>query len=345
MANYVDSNLALAQAKLTGKFESEALKYRNPVTFLKIKELTEIMMPSHKVIRTREDRTVEAYTKARTARTLGTGRSHNHTGTKGDSLVLTPSWDTLSDKFAISLKQGDNNVFTYQEQFQNEIENSIRNFAEGLEANAIDFLINTRSTVGEASSLATYDGTDNIYTMPATDIAQGVQTSGLVMEENNLYGETVYFCDSKSFKQFEYNMNQGQGNATNLGFQYGGATFVHSVGLDTAFNTGATGNFTNGIFCAVPVDALASLDWIPVQNRNGVSTKEQAYGSLINPIDGLTYAIHEYAERSDESGSNGYTQDELKQFEISIDIALETAPLTAAGETCIQFFAFDAPVV
>ena len=340
MANYVDSNLALAQAKLMGKFKSESLKYRTPATFLKIKELTEIMMPSHKAIRTREDRTVEAYTFGRTSRSLGTGRSHNHTGTKGDSLVLTPSWTTYSDPFAISLKQGDNNVFSYQEQFENEIENSIRNFAEGLEAAAISFLVNSRSTVGATSSLATRDATDDLYTIPVADKPQGVQTAEIIMNENNLKGNYVFFCDSKSYKQFEYNMNQGQGNSTNLGFQYGNSVFVHSIGLDNVFNAAATGTFSEGVFAVVPVDALASLDWIRVQNRQGVSTKEQSYMSLVNPIDGLTYAFHEYATRSDDSATNGYTQDELKQYELSIDIALETAPLTAAGETCIQFFAF-----
>ena len=91
MANYDPSALAKAQGKLTQKFESESLKYRTPSTFLKIRELSEIMLPSHKELRTREDRTVEAYTFARTARTLSTGRSHDHTGTKGDTLVLTPS--------------------------------------------------------------------------------------------------------------------------------------------------------------------------------------------------------------------------------------------------------------
>jgi hypothetical protein len=340
MANYVDSNLALAQAKLMGKFKSESLKYRTPSTFLKIKELTEIMMPSHKAIRTREDRTVEAYTFARTSRSLSTGRAHDHTGTKGDSLTLTPSWTTYSDPFAISLKQGDNNVFSYQEQFENEIENSIRNFAEGLEAASIDFLVNSRSTVGATSSLATYDATDDLYTIPVADLPQGVQTAEIIMEENDLKGEYVFFCDSKSYRQFEFNMNQGQGNATNLGFQYGNSEFVHSIGLDNVLNAASSATYSDGVFCVVPKDALASLDWIPVQNRQGVSTKEQSYMSIVNPIDGLTYAFHEYAERSDDSLTNGYTQDELKQYELSIDIALETAPLTTGGETCIQFFAF-----
>lgn len=336
MPNYDGANLALAQAKLMGKFKSESLKYRYPATFLKIKELTEIMMPSHKELRTREDRTVEAYTFARTARTLGTARSHNHTGSKGDSLVLTPSWSTKADPFAISLKQGDNNVFSYQEQFENEIENCVRNFAEGLEQDAIDFIFNNRSTVGVASTVATRDATDDLYTIADADADRAVQIAKTVMAENNLKGQLVFFCDSLAYNKFEYSANQGTGNSTNLSFQYSGVDFVHSIDLDFS---SLVGTYTKGNFIVAVVDSLASLDWIPLQNRQGVSTKEQSYGTLINPVDGLTYAIHEYAERSDDSATNGYTQDETRQYEVSIDIALETAPLTTAGETCLQAFA------
>jgi len=159
------------------------------------------------------------------------------------------------------------------------------------------------------------------------------------MEVNNLKGQYVFFCDSQAYNLFEYNMNQGQGNSNNLGFQYGNASFVHSIGLEDKFG-GLTGTYDKGTFIVVPVDALASLDWIPVQNRQGVSTTEQTYGTLVNPIDGLTYAIHEYAQRSDESAVGGYTQDEVRQYELSIDIALEAAPLESGGETVLQAFAF-----
>ena len=78
------------------------------------------MIPSHKELRTRDYRTVDSYTFARSKRTLGTGRTFNHTGVHGDTLTLTPSFTTLTDKFAISLKQADNNVYARQEMFENE---------------------------------------------------------------------------------------------------------------------------------------------------------------------------------------------------------------------------------
>jgi len=60
------------------------------------------------------------------------------------------------------------------------------------------------------------------------------------------------------------------------------------------------------------------------------------YSSLINPIDGRTYAVHSYETRADDSANNGFTQDVVTQFEVSIDLAPELAPLTTADETVLQ---------
>jgi hypothetical protein len=62
------------------------------------------------------------------------------------------------------------------------------------------------------------------------------------------------------------------------------------------------------------------------------------YGSIVNPVDGLSYAVHSYEERADATATNGYTQDVLTQYEISIDVALEHAPLSTANETPLQAF-------
>ena len=340
MANYTPSNKAKAQAMLFDRFKTEALKFRFPATYLKYLEMTEIMIPSHKVLRSREDRTVEAYTNARTARALNGARSHNHTGDKGDSLVLTPSWAIGQDPFSISLKQGDNNVFTYPEMLLNEFENSFRNHMEGREQEAIDFSFNNRTQVDNTSTTqATWDGTDFVVTIDeATNGNRAPQIAKTVMEENNLHGSYTFFCDSQAYDKFAFDSAQGSGNSTNLSFQYDNITFVRSIGLDTNYG-GLAGTYTKGNFIAVPDGTIGYLDWIPKQNREGKVTTEQTYSNIINPIDNLTYALHKYSERSDESASNGETQDELEQFEISNDGAFVSAILTAASETVLKAFA------
>jgi len=63
------------------------------------------------------------------------------------------------------------------------------------------------------------------------------------------------------------------------------------------------------------------------------------YGSILNPVDGLQYAIHSYEQRANGTSVNGYTQDVLTEVEVSLDVALQHAPLSTAGETPLMAFA------
>jgi len=81
------------------------------------------------------------------------------------------------------------------------------------------------------------------------------------------------------------------------------------------------------------------LPWIPKQNRMGVETKVNKYASLMNPIDGFSYAVHSYEAVADDTANNGYAQDVVTQYEISIDQSLNKAPLSTASETVFQAFA------
>ena len=104
--SYEGADLLAGQARINNDFSKEAMKSTNPATYLAIQAVTDIMIPSHSELQLRDDRLMEAFTFARSARTLGTGgRSHNHTGTVGSELEINPSLSTLDDTFKISLKQ------------------------------------------------------------------------------------------------------------------------------------------------------------------------------------------------------------------------------------------------
>jgi len=340
MANYSPSNLVKAQARLQMMFQNNELRFRTPATFLEFLRNNSIMVPDYAQLRTREDRTVETYYKTRSARALATGRAHNHTGTKGDTAILTPAWTTYSDPFSISLKQGDNNIYTFDEMFNNEMENSVINFVEGMETNAVAHIFNNRSGVNvDSSGEGTFNAVQDAYEITETvNGDRAIQIAKSVMKENKYGGNVVIFCDTIAFNKFEKQANQGGGNSENLSFQFSGVRFVHSVELG-ALAAGLASPYVKGFWVAVPEGSIAALPWIPKQNRLGEDTKEQIYSSIINPIDGQTYAFHTYSERSDQSGANGQTQDELQQVEISCDFALTDAPLTTAKETVLQAFA------
>jgi hypothetical protein len=336
MANYQTANLVKAQTIITAQHNSGEKRFRIPVTLLEMLKSTEYMIPSHKVVRTREDRTVEVNYLKRTARSLGTGgRIHNHVGTKGDSGIITPAWTPYSDKFMYSLKQGDNNLYDLDMQIANELSNVIGNFAEGIEAVAATYLHTNKTGINPYTRQGSFNATtDALEITESTYGDYAIQITKTMMDSNKYQGMGyVIFCDSVAYNKFEKQANQGSANSTNLSFQYSGVTFIKSLELDAL---AVVDGYTKGYWIVAPVGTFGVLDWITKQNREGIETKENKYGTLLNPVDGLLYATHEYEERFDGTSTNGYSQDVKKEIEISIDLAFVTSPLSNAGETVLH---------
>ena len=337
MSNRVNSNLVKAQARLLGAFQSSELRFRFPATYLALKAMSPVMFPNYSELRVREDRTVETNFAARSSRSLGSARTHNHTGVKGDTATLTPTWASYTDKFNMSLKQADNSLYNADEQMFQEISNVVANFMEGYETAATASLFNNRSGVNVATAYGSFDSTNDVFEIQAADQDTAIQITKIAMDANKYVGSMKVFCDSVSYAKFEKQAAQGVSNATNLSFQFNGVTFVHSVGLG-ALAVALDAGYNKGFWIVVPDGTVATLPWIPVQNRQGVSTKVADFSSLLNPVDGEAYGIHTYEVGADDSANNGYTQDVVTQYEVSQDLAFVKAPLTTAGETTIQAF-------
>ena len=337
MANRSTANLVKAQARLLGAFQSSELRFRFPATYLALKAMSPVMFPNYSELRVREDRTVETNFAARSSRSLGSARTHNHTGVKGDTATLTPTWASYTDKFNMSLKQADNSLYNADEQMFQEISNVVANFMEGYETAATAYLFNNRSGVNVATAYGSFDSTNDVFEIQAADQDTAIQITKIAMDANKYVGSMKVFCDSVAYAKFEKQAAQGVSNATNLSFQFNGVTFVHSVGLG-ALAVALDAGYNKGFWIVVPDGTVATLPWIPVQNRQGVSTKVADFSSLLNPVDGEAYGIHTYETGADDSANNGYTQDVVTQYEVSQDLAFVKAPLTTAGETTIQAF-------
>lgn len=339
-ANYAATALAKAQPKLIAKFASTEMREIDPVTYKALRRSSEIMFPSHKEIRGREDRSIEAAYMTRTVRTLGTGRSSTPSGAAGVSAVLVPSFTTYNDVFSLSMKQAGNNVFTYEEMMQNQIENLLKNFSKGNETNAVNYIYNNRSQ----KNIGVADGTFNAanYVFEINDSLNGnkaILITGTNMVEN-LYGgmALTIFCDSIAYNKFALAAQQGAGNATNTSFQFNGKTYVHSIELTAkAIVLG----YSKGFWIAAADGTFGILDWIPKENREGRSQNTAKWSMFSNPIDGLDYAVYTYGVPQDSTGTGGWTQDWLDNFEFSIDLAPEIAPtdIEGANETVLQAFA------
>lgn len=340
MANYTTANLVKAQMALNGAMAKQDIRFRDPAVWKLFIANTENFIPNYKSLRGREDRVLEANYKKRTSRALGAARAHNHTGTKGDSGVLVPSWSTKSDKFTMSLKQADASVFSLQEELDNEFINAIANFMEGMDEVASNKLLTSRTGVNTATAEGTFDAANDVFEI--TDTTNGLraaQIAKIVLDINKYQGAALTFvCDSISYNKFMFAAAQGASNATNYSFQYSGMTFVHDPSL-TAKAAVIDATYTKGFFEVVPANTIGVLDWIPKQNREGKVSSVNIYSNIMNPVDGLQYALHTYETRADDSANNGYTQDVVTEFELSIDVALEVAPLSTATESPIFAFA------
>jgi len=343
MANYTTANLKVAQAKLLGAYQAKELRFRNPVTYLAFLGSSNIMFPNYDSLRLREDRSIETNYKVRSSRALGTGgRLHNHTGGKGDSAVLIPSWASYNDNFNVSLKQADNSIYSLDEEVANEMQQLVSNFAEGLETIATAYIFANRSGVNNmpVGVEGTFDAVDDVFEITeSTHGNRAIQITKSVMHVNKYSDMNLaVFCDTASYNKFEKDAAQGASNQTNLSFQYNGVTFIHSVGLG-ALGAGLVSAYNKGFWIVAEMGTFGVLPWIPKQNRMGVKTSVSEYGTIVNPIDNNVYAIHSYETRGDETANNGYGQDVVTQYELSIDLAFTSAPLTTVGEKVFLAFA------
>ncbi|MCK5607517.1 hypothetical protein KAR91_36880 [Candidatus Pacearchaeota archaeon] len=344
MANFEPSALALAQAKLFGAFQAGTMKFRFPETFLRILASSKDFYLNYQAQRTREDRTLTAYYKKRTSRAISAARSHDHTGTQGDSGTLTPSWAVTASNFSSHLKLADNNIYSLDELVMSEFENVMRDQVEDHESVAANFLFNNRSGVNASDGIeGDFDGVNDIFEVASTKEKRIGQIIQSMMEVNKWSGTgLLIFCDTRMFNKVNFYAQQGQANSENLAFQFMGNTWIHSIDMNSlAIGLG----YTEGFCISVQDGMIGCLPHIPKQNVMGVQTTVNLYGTIINPIDGLSYAFHEYEARADGSASGGYTQDVKTERQVSIDLAFDDAPLDTAGETVIQATAIVEAVV
>ena len=342
MANLTPTNLKVAQAKLTGKFASNEMRLISANTYKKIIEITGVMLPDYKALRLREDRVIEASLLTRSKRAVTAARTSDHTGARGDSSTITPTWSTSADKFSMSLKQYDNNTYSMQEGLNNLFENAYLNVIEALEDDAQDFIYGERTGVNVSTGGGgTFDATDDVYNFSAVNIDTVIQKTKTVMEENGYKGMIQIFADSIAYDLFEFQAFQGSGNNTNLSFQKDGIEFVRSIGLGAKFAPLA-GVYTKGVWIAVENGSIGALPWIPKQNVEGKETRLQTYSSGVSPYDGVPYAVHFYETKGDYTGQNGMTQDEATEFELSLDMSFVASSITVVDETALFAFSLQA---
>lgn len=351
MANFATANLTKYQAKITAGFQSGEMRVRMPEVFNSLRRNTEMMIPSHNQIKYAAKRTTgEVNFFDRASRALGTsGETYNHTGVVGDSSVVVPSWTAYDDKFKYSIKQANSSIYNLDEMLMNDMVNVNNNFSEGLETVSASFIHTNRSGVNTSTAEGAFNAANDVFeiTEDYTNVNsigyRPLQVMLANMRINKWSGMYTIYADTLGYNKMQSLASNGSGNQYNTSFQFNGnVTFIHSPELD-ALATALS--YTNGYFIVEPENTTAVLDWMPEQNRNGVSSFDSKYGTLIHPATGLPLATHEYMARADESGGAGENQDVKVEVQIFSYLSFNAAPLNTTDETPLYAFGLVPNVV
>lgn len=322
MANFDVSNLLTAQTMVADRYKTPEMRMKPAPAFELLTANDNFLIVGAESLKTRDDRTIEAHLLARTKRTSGSGRTHNHTGTIDDSQKVTLTWTTKSDKFAISLKLLDKSLFDFNTVLANKFEQACMNVLEDKETEALAYLRAQRATQQPAGIKgASFNDANDAVEITSSNATSFLQRVRSVMKQNYFGGRLDVIADSNMQIAFEQQAAQGTNNGTNQAYQFVGANIAESIELSDS-------NYGSGIVLAMPEKSVAALNWIPKQNRSGWGDYNDyvgGYGTF--RFMGFTFAVHGYASRADTSASNGDAQDVSMEFEISLDSSFNKSPL------------------
>lgn len=340
MAIYAASILKNAQPIISSAFQSGEFRLITPEVHQLFVSNANNAIPNYQELRTRADRALEVNYTLRTSRSVaGNAPTHSISGAVGDSAIITPTFTPYYDDFAVTLKGADNKILTQQDILMNELKNSFLNVVNGLETAAQTTLFSNRSTTNAVTTDGTFDATDDVFKITeSTNGEQAMSITEMVMRLNGWSGMTVV-ADPVAYRKFRSQRANGTSNATNTAFQFDNVRVLLAPSFGASF-AGLAGTYNKGAWIAVPNNTVAMLPWIDPQARQGiVEPGVGEYGSIINPIDGLTLGTFSYAERADGTASGGSVQDIVTQNQIGTYAAHMVAPISGSvGETPLQAF-------
>ena len=336
MANFTLSEWSKAQARLKDKFQSIEMKSKIPTAMRFFLDKRSISIEGLKGLRLKETRPQEAYYKIRQSRAATGTRNYAHSGVDGDSAKVDLSWTTFLDKFSISMKRYDNNLYSFNDALAQNMMNVFLNLKDAMDTAALTYLDTNKTEANLAAKLGTFNGTNDVWESPTATGADDFFRNGKSMMRQNFYtGQYNVLADPVAAALAEKNIAQGSGNSTNLGYQFSGLNVIEHTAL-------ADANYLTGLAYFFTPESIAALDWIPRQNINGFGNLENAtknnpyFTSIVEPYFGLRLAVHIYKEGADTASANGSAQDVVWQYEFSVDLSLNHAPMTLADTTPIM---------
>jgi hypothetical protein len=340
MPNYITSALLTAQAKLATKYtEAEMRRKVRPAINLALSN-QEFSFPDANALKVAEQRPVEVHFLTRKAAGASTVKAARHTGNKGDSAKITLAWSRFTETFSFSRKLAFNKMFGAQELFNNEMEQAILNIQDRAETAAIAHLVANRCQLLAAnivtSGAGTWNDTNKQLVITPANKDYFIQMIKTFMYGRHYRGELDAIVDLIQYPVLERVMNQGAGNSTNTGFQFGGVNITPTT--DTIL-----GANTLGQALVMPKGLFAGLPWNDPLNRQGFGRDSDYVGTLTTMRDpfGLncSYDVSVYTDRANTAAIDGHVQDINDEYEVSLLVGFNNPPLSTSLDSVIHLVA------
>jgi hypothetical protein len=334
-AGYTTSLLLAAQAKLAARLEMPEFKHE-PYYLIKLMldRGQNILTPgTYESYKLSDQRVVYGYAFKYRTQTLGAARSGTHTlAALGDTAQVTISNTIIEGTYGTTLKQGDYNIFTGGEILSHDLLSTSIVINNALEAVIAAYFSTYKSTVCATipARFGAWDSSNYLVNVPASAEKWFFQYIQECMSINDYDVPLDLVCDNAAWSIFQQASNQGSGNETNTGWQFGNMNIVKSRRVtDTSY--GAT-------VYAMPRGTVGMVNRIPKANRVGVNDLLTAkYSRMADPLGtGLDMAVHYYESAFDGSSYGSETQDIKFEYENSTDYGMVLAPMTS-GYPILKF--------
>lgn len=339
MANYTDSVWNAAQYKLNEMMNKPEFKAKPSSALSVFLKNTNFLVPASERERLwnqkpSDQATVSIYTLDKQSISTVSARAAAHTGSISDASSANASYTTYAAKFKYSIKRGDRNVFSMAEMVAAQLRSAAIALHSDIETALMAALNTNKSQVVISASpqSGTWDAANYLFGVSDTYADQYFQYLKMFMFEQYYTGMFDVINNVAAQAKAQYLAQQGQGNATNLGWQIDGMNMVPSTGL-------ANASGYDWMSYIIPEGTIGILPWIPKLNRQGFGGTFQnggAYRTISDPLGtGLQFAVHEYASGADNESAGSETQDVDIEVEVSIDLAPIIAPMSTSNASPI----------
>jgi hypothetical protein len=342
MANYALGVLAKGQAIVTDKNQAPEQRRKVPTVMELALKNKEVSIPNADELRVSPLRAVEInYFKDVTAG-AATAKAARHTGSYGDSGKVELTYVKHVETFSLPRKIAENNILSYEKMFANLYEMKWKNLRKRHDDSALSFLASNKCQLSQAAINAyiaaanpgNWNETNFALEIDATKASRFIQKVKSFMAARLYGGEYDVIADLQMADEFEYAQQQGQGNQSNLGWQFAGCNIAKITDQISA-------QYGNGAIYVLPATLFSGFSYNEQLNKKG--TNEGSYvgslGTVGDPFgSGAIADISMYTDRADTSANTtgGSTQDIVDQWEISLEIAYALPPMATTGESVLH---------